>query len=265
LYDLRTIAYWLLEREAHSRSFCANLHHITPVVISLTRRRGSCALDILKAEGRSLGPLHEEQQYEIINDDLHFIDVSRRQLHRIGERMRTARLAKRISQAELARLLKVTGSTISQAENGLISLSLQHLINFARAVDLNPAAFFDESAHPLNAGLVLRKDARVKMFPSGMPLQGLKIFAMRPDTAETHLNVYEVQFEQDAKLTEHFLSTKATEFGLVLSGKLQLQAGKGKHELAEGDCAFLEDESPTGWRNIDYSASRLLWVCCGKQ
>jgi len=41
LYDLRTIAYWILEKEAHSPSFRANLEHVTQVAIELSRAEGS--------------------------------------------------------------------------------------------------------------------------------------------------------------------------------------------------------------------------------
>jgi KaiC/GvpD/RAD55 family RecA-like ATPase len=39
LYDLDTVAYWILDKEAHSQKFKANLRHITQVVIELYERR----------------------------------------------------------------------------------------------------------------------------------------------------------------------------------------------------------------------------------
>ena len=52
LYDLNTVAYWILERQAHSEQFLANLRHITQVVIELSVPNGRPTLLLRKAEGR---------------------------------------------------------------------------------------------------------------------------------------------------------------------------------------------------------------------
>jgi len=39
LYDLGTVAYWILEKDAHSQKFKANLRHITQVVLELYKRK----------------------------------------------------------------------------------------------------------------------------------------------------------------------------------------------------------------------------------
>jgi len=52
LYDLNTVAYWILEKEAHSEQFLANLRHITQVVIELSVSGGRPTLLLRKAEGR---------------------------------------------------------------------------------------------------------------------------------------------------------------------------------------------------------------------
>jgi len=53
LYDLDTIAYWLLEREAHSEQFLASLRHITQVVVEATVAGGRPTVVLRKAEGRA--------------------------------------------------------------------------------------------------------------------------------------------------------------------------------------------------------------------
>jgi hypothetical protein len=39
LYDLQTVAYWILEKDAHTASFKANLRHITQVAIELDKSK----------------------------------------------------------------------------------------------------------------------------------------------------------------------------------------------------------------------------------
>ena len=44
LYDLETIAYWVLEKDAHTPVFKANLQHITQVAIDLSKKEGELFL-----------------------------------------------------------------------------------------------------------------------------------------------------------------------------------------------------------------------------
>jgi len=261
LYDLKTIAYWILENEAHTRAFCANLRHVTQVAIGLRRARELNSLQILKADGRSLGPMHFDQQYEVIDNEVRFVDAARKQLDRVGQRMRFARQAKRMSQAEVARLLGLTGSTISQAENGLISLSLQHVVNLAHVLDVSPAVFFEEAGRPAHGTPVFRKGNRIEVFPQTAPMPGISIMALHPEEPDTPLSAYEVTFAPGQKLGEHFFATKMPEFGIVLSGCLQLHVGKAPYELSEGDSVFLQEDAPTGWKNLSDKESVILWVC----
>ena len=48
LYELDTIAYWLVEKGAHSSRLKANINKIAQVVIDLSVRRGNAALKILR-------------------------------------------------------------------------------------------------------------------------------------------------------------------------------------------------------------------------
>jgi Nif-specific regulatory protein len=52
LYDLGTVAYWLLEREAHSQGFLAKVRHVTQVVVELAVSRGAWTLTVRKASKR---------------------------------------------------------------------------------------------------------------------------------------------------------------------------------------------------------------------
>jgi transcriptional regulator with PAS, ATPase and Fis domain len=53
LYDLSTLAYWLIETEAHSETFLAKVRHITQVIIEVSLSNGQRALTVHKAAGRT--------------------------------------------------------------------------------------------------------------------------------------------------------------------------------------------------------------------
>lgn len=52
LYDLNTIAYWLLEKGAHSETFLAKIRHVTQVVLDIAVSHGTHSLTIRKAGNR---------------------------------------------------------------------------------------------------------------------------------------------------------------------------------------------------------------------
>jgi transcriptional regulator with PAS, ATPase and Fis domain len=52
LYDLSTLACWLVETDAHSEAFLAKVRHITQVVIEVSLSNGQRALTVHKAAGR---------------------------------------------------------------------------------------------------------------------------------------------------------------------------------------------------------------------
>ena len=52
LYDLQPVAYWVLEKEAHTAAFKATLRHITQVALELEKKNGEFYLKVIKLEGR---------------------------------------------------------------------------------------------------------------------------------------------------------------------------------------------------------------------
>jgi transcriptional regulator with PAS, ATPase and Fis domain len=53
LYDLSTLAYWLIETQAHSETFLAKVRHITQVILEVSLANGQRALTVHKAAGRT--------------------------------------------------------------------------------------------------------------------------------------------------------------------------------------------------------------------
>ena len=65
LYDLSTIACWLLEKGAHSEPFLAKVRHITQVVIEVALSRGVRTLTVRKAANRPSPDMGMPQRFEV--------------------------------------------------------------------------------------------------------------------------------------------------------------------------------------------------------
>lgn len=70
LYDLSTVAYWLLEKGAHSGGFLAKLRHITQVVIEVAVSSGVRTLAVRKAVNRGCDDIGIPQQFDIVDERL---------------------------------------------------------------------------------------------------------------------------------------------------------------------------------------------------
>lgn len=70
LFDINTVAYWLLEKEAHSERFLAKLRHITQVVIEIAVSRGIRTLTLRKAVNRRCVDIGVPQWFRVVDGGL---------------------------------------------------------------------------------------------------------------------------------------------------------------------------------------------------
>jgi Nif-specific regulatory protein len=95
LYDLDTVAYWLLEREAHTEAFLARVRHITQVVLDLDVAQGQTSITVRKAVGRRCENVGIPRRFTIDDNRLLVTEPSREGrdlalLGRLGEALESA-------------------------------------------------------------------------------------------------------------------------------------------------------------------------------
>jgi transcriptional regulator with XRE-family HTH domain/KaiC/GvpD/RAD55 family RecA-like ATPase len=260
LYDLNTIAYWVLEKNAHSSRFRAQINQIAQVAIELTIKRGTTSLNILKAENRSPEEFHKPHNYWTKDLTVVF-DDERGTGARIdlGLRLKEFRLRRGLSQTELAKLVGVTASTISQVESNLIYPSLPALMKMAEALAVDLTSFFEDRREGMGRLIFTPGDAVEVKFPN-MPEGAVLARLLYPVDFQVKAEPYLIEITPKTTLPAHFFFHKGEEVGYVLSGRLQVRVGKGVHHLKTGDVIYLTSETPGEWRNPGPAVARLLWV-----
>jgi transcriptional regulator with XRE-family HTH domain/KaiC/GvpD/RAD55 family RecA-like ATPase len=259
LYDLNTIAYWVLEKNAHSSRFKAQLNQIAQVVIDLTIKRGTTSLTILKAENRSTEEFHKPHNYWTKDLTVAFEeDKGTGGRIDLGLRLKEFRRRRGLSQTELARLVGVTASTISQVESNLIYPSLPALMKMAEALAVDLTSFFEDRQEGAGRLIFTPGDAVEVKFPN-MPPGAVQARLLHPVDFEVKAEPYLIEITPKAILPAHFFFHKGEEVGYVLSGRLQVRVGKAVHHLKTGDVIYLTSEIPGEWRNPGPSVARLLW------
>ena len=95
LFDINTVAYWLLEKEAHSERFLAKLRHITQVVVEIAVSCGIRTLTLRKAVNRRCVDIGVPQWFRVVDGKLVIASESREDrelglLTRMGDVLGTA-------------------------------------------------------------------------------------------------------------------------------------------------------------------------------
>ena len=260
LYELNTVAYWMMEKNAHSPRLRAQINQIAQVAIELSIKRGATSLTILKAEERSFENLHRPHTYWTKDLNVRF-EEERRTSGRIelGLRLKHVRTKRGLSQTELAKLVGVTPSTISQIESNLIYPSLPALLKMGEVLSVDVSYFFQDRADVARRIVFSASEALEVRLPD-MPEGVLMAKLMTPIDFDGQAEPYMIELAPEAKLPCHFFVHKGEEVGYLLSGRLQMTVEKAVYKLKTGDLVYLTSEIPNQWINPGPGTAKLIWL-----
>lgn len=260
LYELNTVAYWIMEKNAHSSKLRAQINQIAQVAVELSVKRGTTSLTVLKAEKRGTDNLYKPFNYWTKDLTVIFEDESRTSGRiELGLRLKEVRTKRGLSQTELARLVGVTPSTISQVESNLIYPSLPALLKMAEVLSVDVSTFFHGSSEIVKRLVFSSGDFADVKFPD-LPDGAIQGRLLTPVDFEARGEPYLIEISPDVKLPSHFFIHKGEELGMLLSGKLQMIVDKAVYKLRAGDVVYLTSEMPTQWSNAGPSVAKLLWI-----
>ncbi|TKB06601.1 cupin domain-containing protein [Desulforhopalus sp. IMCC35007] len=260
LYELDTIAYWLIEKGAHSKKLKANINKIAQVAIDLSVRRGKPTIKILKAEKRSSKFLNEHHEY--LCEGSNIIFESQLQLKPkfdLGAKIKSTRLMRGISQKDLAGLTGVTPSTISQVEKNLIYPSLPALFRIAESLSVEVATLFKEHGVQPNV-FVYPANSRSATSMAKVVKDNAQAELLLPPDIDPPVDATIIRIRPGKKLAGHFFAHKGSELGYLISGKLTMTVDNQTYTVNPGDTIYLQKDIPGSWSNISEQNAELLWL-----
>jgi transcriptional regulator with XRE-family HTH domain len=260
LYELKTIAFWILEKKAHTAQLRANINQIAQVAIDLSVKRGTTYLTILKAEGRQ--PDSVDTPFPYWCKDLAVIFEGEKRTSGqvdIGLRLNEFRTKRGLTQTELANLVGVTPSSISQIESNMIYPSLPALLKIAEVLSVEVSSFFQEKPDISNR-IIFPAAESVDITFSDIPAGSLYAKLLVPVDIDSRAEPYLIEIPPNKSLQCHFFVHKGEEVGYLLSGRLQMKLQKAVYTAKSGDTILLSSEIPSQWKNPGPGIARLLWL-----
>jgi transcriptional regulator with XRE-family HTH domain len=260
LYELNTVAYWIIEKRAHSPRLRAQINQIAQVVIDLSVKRGKTALTLIMAEKRRLPSPNIPYNYWAKDMQVSF-EAEAHPVSRIdvGSRLKELRTRQGLSQSDLARHIGVTASTISQVEGNLIYPSLPALIKLAEVLGVEVGQFFQES-WPIGRKIHFTAGDATAIKSPGFPHALVAGKRLLPLLMDTDAEPYLIEIPPGLKLQSHFFVHKGQEFGYLLSGELHLTVNSTDYTLKPGELIYLSSEIPGQWVNSGPETACMLWV-----
>jgi transcriptional regulator with XRE-family HTH domain len=200
---------------------------------------------------------------------------------RVGERVATHRKDRHLKVSELARMVGVSPSLISQIERGQSQPSVATLFALAESLEVPVDAFFMKegssagapeepkppaavsgsdaaSAAPATAPperYVVRADAR-----SAISIEGGVLWERLTPETLPHVDFLELIYEPGAESNPELYRHPGTEMVLVLTGRFDIYVGFERYELGPGDSIHFPSSFPHRYVNPTDEVSRAVTV-----
>jgi transcriptional regulator with XRE-family HTH domain len=198
---------------------------------------------------------------------------------RVGERVASYRKDRHLKVSELARMVGVSPSLISQIERGQSQPSVATLFALAESLDVPVDAFFLKEGNsatstgpkpmPEKAAVteeapggatpaqryLVRRDSRAAINIEG----GVLWERLTPETL-AHVDFLELTYQPGAESNPELYRHPGTEMVLVLSGRFDIYVGFERYELNAGDSIHFPSSFPHRYVNPTDEVSRAVTV-----
>ena len=176
---------------------------------------------------------------------------------KIGQKIKTLRLASDLTQTELADRANLTKGFISQLENDQCSISVDSLADIIDALGVSLQEFFGDKTEP---EVVFAPDDRVVVEGKGASRFELLV----PGSTNNEMDPIMVELKPGQRL-EAFDPHPGEQFGYVLKGEATLKLGKKEYRVRANHCFYFEADQASQIMNKSHSSVRLLWVTAPPQ
>ncbi len=173
----------------------------------------------------------------------------------VGARLKSARVARELSQRDLASKAGVTNGMISMIEQNKHSPSVATLNRLTDALGLSFAEFF--SLELPSAPQVFYGKGDLAALTEGRVTFRVVAAERRDKAVQILHEVYDPGGDTGAEMLTH----RGEEGGIVLEGRIELTVGAEVRVLGPGDAYYFESTIPHRFRNVGRARTIIISAC----
>lgn len=176
----------------------------------------------------------------------------------IGTRIRTLRLAKRLTLKQMSEASGLSVGFLSQLERGMSSIAVDSLASLAAILDVSLSSLFDISStverDPVVHSFDLRSNPISPQMIQFMLCHDADSFSMLPRLflLQPMADGAQEQIEMSSHMGE--------EFAYVLEGIVTMHLAGQRHTLYPGDSVQIRSNMQHRWMNLSSKPARLLSI-----
>ena len=181
----------------------------------------------------------------------------------IGEKIKSLRTTKEISIDELAESTGLSVEQIKRIEDNIDIPSLAPLIKIARALGVRLGTFLDDQTNE-DGPVVCRKgdaDDTISFSNNASDArQHMHYHSLSKAKSDRHMDPFIIDIDENGATQFSLSAHEGEEFIMVLKGKLEVEYGKKKYVLGEGDTIYYDSIVPHHVHAYEGKAARILAV-----
>ncbi|NLK62522.1 MAG: cupin domain-containing protein [Fusobacteria bacterium] len=174
----------------------------------------------------------------------------------LGLKIKRIRLEKKFSLRELATMVELSASFLSQIEQEKASPSIENLKKIANALGVKVSYLIEDDESPKDH-IVVRKNERrtVESVDSRT-----KISLLSNSDIDKNMEPIYYEIKPGGESGKNFYSHHGEEFIYVIEGELEIYIDEDKTVLKEGDSMYFKSMLKHRFKNNSNKMCKVLWV-----
>lgn len=174
----------------------------------------------------------------------------------IGSRIKRSRNDKSLSLRELATMVDLSASFLSQIEQGKASPSIENLKKIATALDVRVSYLIEDEEVKKSSDLIRKKDRKfIESIDSNTTIS-----LLTSSNIEKSMEPILYEIEPGGESGRSFYTHPGEEFIFILEGTLDIYIEEVVHTLYEGDSFYFKSTQRHRFKNNGDKLARALWV-----
>lgn len=177
--------------------------------------------------------------------------------YRFGEKIRNVRERKGITLKEVAKMVSVSESLVSQIERNKVSPSIDTLLTIADALQIDLEYLFRDYKKS-NLVDIVRAGKGDSIVQPGVVYHQLSIMPEAQD--EYAIEAFMLEISPGKEKGDSVYGHPGKELGIIQEGRGELLYGTQRYVLEEGDSISFPSDIPHILRNTGTELLRAIWV-----